>query len=358
MTLQDLEPIELVISKNINAEVVCSAIEKAAEKTNPPLTICKDGGPDVNPGVKLYKKKNNTKTVDTSDTAHKVGNLLKHELEEDPTWKRFSNLCTITKQKVQQTPVAYLMPPNQRSKMRFMNIEIPITWGEKIIEVLKNPEKLPKEHLPLIQQHFGWVLEMKKDIKWFVNLITIAQIARDEARYGIHPNIAKDVGNKLNALPYDLRAFQFAGKVIDFLQEQAEQSIAADQTLIGSTEPIESHFGKLKSISGDSNNEFTPLILGSLAFIGEMNVNIVAQALDVCRIKEVIKWTKENIGSTLLSQRRKYLKSKATKEFDFYDVIVHPMPGSSVPQIVININKQIESGQELVGSLLCGEGVA
>jgi hypothetical protein len=50
--------------------------------------------------------------------------LLKHELDDDPIWNEFARLASQTKRKVQQTPLAPLSPPNQRTKARYMNVDV------------------------------------------------------------------------------------------------------------------------------------------------------------------------------------------------------------------------------------------
>ena len=58
------------------------------------------------------------------DIKHKGATLLKGELDKDETWKAFTQKAAQTKSQVQQTALAFLSPPNQRTKARYMNLAI------------------------------------------------------------------------------------------------------------------------------------------------------------------------------------------------------------------------------------------
>lgn len=50
--------------------------------------------------------------------------ILKRELKNDDQWNEFIKLSTQTRQRVCQTALAALAPPNQRSKARYLNLDI------------------------------------------------------------------------------------------------------------------------------------------------------------------------------------------------------------------------------------------
>jgi hypothetical protein len=67
------------------------------------------------------------------DIKHKTAAILKQELHKDVTWQAFTRLAAHSKQQVQQTALAFLAPPNQRSKARYMNVEPLIGWGRRLL---------------------------------------------------------------------------------------------------------------------------------------------------------------------------------------------------------------------------------
>jgi hypothetical protein len=86
----------------------------------------------------------------------------------------------------------------------------------------------------------------------------------------------------------------------------AEQSSAArpGERLPGSTEILESSFGKLKSLEGDHQHSgFTQMVLSYAALLGETTTEVIGQALERVPIKQVWAWCRRHLGTTVQSQR-------------------------------------------------------
>ena len=119
--------------------------------------------------------------------------------------------------------------------------------------------------------------------------------------------------------------------LIDFFHEQSKV-VPVGQVWVGSSEIIESLFGKLKSLEQDqSKGGFTSLVLGVAACVGKVNGDIVSAAMRQVSTADVDAWTKERMGSTLLSKRRKAIgswrKKNRTKN------IMHEQAGVSLMDV-------------------------
>src|SRR5712691_13091860 len=127
---EEVEPIALFAVTQSNGEVVYQQLEERMKKTGVPREIISDQGPDVQAGMtKFCHDHQATSSID--DIKHQTAAVLKHELQDDPHWQAFTHLAAQTKNQVQQTSWAFLAPPNQRTKARYMNLEILIAWGSK-----------------------------------------------------------------------------------------------------------------------------------------------------------------------------------------------------------------------------------
>jgi hypothetical protein len=83
------------------------------------------------------------------------------------------------------------------------------------------------------------------------------------------------------------------------------------ETLVGSTEVLESSFGKLKRLQGDASaGGFTGLVLALGALVGPADEAQVRQALDAVPTKEAEGWVKRTLGATLHWLRRRILGEK------------------------------------------------
>ena len=113
----------------------------------------------------------------------------------------------------------------------------------------------------------------------------------------------------LESLDLNTDACQYAGMLLDFLHEQSKV-VPIGQVWIGSSEIIESLFGKLKCLEHDqSKGGFTSLVLGVAACVGKVDVDVVRAAIKKVRTADVDAWMQEHLGATLLSKRRKALGS-------------------------------------------------
>jgi hypothetical protein len=119
---EEVEPIALCPVRHSNGEVVYHQLEDSREKTGIPREILGDQGSDLKAGVERFCR-HHPQTSSIYDIKHKTAVVVEHELEEDPCWREFTHLAAQTKQRVQQTALAFLAPPNQRTKARYMNLE-------------------------------------------------------------------------------------------------------------------------------------------------------------------------------------------------------------------------------------------
>jgi hypothetical protein len=171
---------------------------------------------------------------------------------------------------------------------------------EKHFGGLKKSETALKELL----EKFGWVRSSEPMIKEISELLLIGGIVRHKIRTeGIHKKTAEELEKVLQELDVGNRADQFAGSILDFVAEQAKD---LDQIGLGSTEIIESGFGKLKQlIDEDTKDGFTSFVLSLSACMGKLDLDTIQAALRTCNKKQVQTWAAKHIGETIYSQRRR-----------------------------------------------------
>jgi len=317
LTLEDMQPLIIELHDKSSATTVCKALERAQKKIGKAVMVCADDGPDLRGGIELFCQKHGVGRV--FDIVHKIGTFLKRILEKDAEWQAFSTAAAGAKKKMQQTQAAHLAPPNQRTKSRFLNIDILVRWAIDILMALETPNH-PDKHL--LDQYCGWIHKFKALIERLKQLDFISQKTRQYIR---EHGICFRTGDLLEAmletemepLEFNVEACEYAGTLIDFLREQSKV-VPFSQVWIGSSEIIETLFGKVKCLEQDqSKSGFTSLVLGAAACVGKVDANLVKQALTQIKTADVDAWTNEQIGPTLLSKRRQALsawrKNKSTK---------------------------------------------
>jgi hypothetical protein len=165
---EDVEPITLEPVKESTGEVVYHQLKEAAKRTGVPREIISDHGPDLSKGIELFCQEH-PQTCAVYDIKHKTAALLKRELDQEPKWKGFIGQASQTQVSLQQTALAWLAPPNQRSKARYMNVGELIEWGKKVLEYgesqTKEPNREPPggDHQKLLEK-VGWLGEYREEL--------------------------------------------------------------------------------------------------------------------------------------------------------------------------------------------------
>jgi hypothetical protein len=119
----------------------------------------------------------------------------------------------------------------------------------------------------------------------------------------LYNKTAEELEQVLQNLDVGERANQFGGSLLDFITEQTKD---LEQTALGSTEIIESSFGKMKQLMDeDTKDGFTPFVLSLAACMGKLDLGIIQAALRTCHKKQVKAWAAANVGETVYSQRRR-----------------------------------------------------
>jgi len=318
LSFEDMEMLAMELHDESSEKNVCQALEKVQQKVGRVVMVCADDGPDLRSGIESFCSKHSVGRV--YDTIHKIGTFLKKRFESDSDWQAFSSAAAEAKKKMQQTSAAHLMPPNQRTKSRFLNIEILVRWGIDIMMALETPNHPDKE---LLEQYCGWVRRYKGLINRLKQFDLISKHVRQHIREnGLCSNtgarVEKLLGSVMELLEFSFEACQYAGSLIDFFVEQSK-IVPLGQVWIGSSEIIESLFGKLKCLEQDQHKGgFTALVLGAAACIGSLDVKIVREAMVNIKTRDVEAWADEQLGTTLLSKRRMALggwrKKKRSKK--------------------------------------------
>ena len=136
-----MELIDLVPMKNATKQTVAVCLEDAVAKTGVPRAILSDHGADLHGATETFRGQH-PETDELYDIKHKAACLLKARLEKDPRWKQFATLSGQTKFATQQTQLACLVPPSQRTKARFMNLGELVKWGRQTLALLDDPSPL------------------------------------------------------------------------------------------------------------------------------------------------------------------------------------------------------------------------
>lgn len=313
---EDVEPLVLEPVRKSTGEIVYQQLEATVKKTGVPRQIISDQGGDVKAGVEQFCAAHPA-TCAIYDIKHKTAAILKHELERDPAWQEFTQLCHQTKQQVQQTAVAFLRPPNQRAKARWMNLEPLLRWGSKTLAFLDSPpqERVPSCEGTVLDEKLGWLPRFRAQLQLWEDLLQLIAVTEHFVRtQGLQPDSALHLRRLLAPLALTPRTQQVRAQLLEFVAQEAAQAHPTER-LLGSSEVIESVFGKFKRLEDtQAKSGFTGLLLTISAMVSRTTREVVQQALETVPTKRVLEWCKATLGDSLHAQRKKAFGTQSKTE--------------------------------------------
>ena len=310
---EDVEPIALYPVTKSNGEMVYEQLEQTIEKTGVPRAIVSDHGSDLKAGIEKFCR-DHKETCFIYDIKHKTASILKKELKNDEAWAEFSRLASQTKRKVQQTDLFPFSSPNQRTKARYMNTDIFIRWGRKMLNLLEKRKNNGKKGK--LEERFGWVKKFDKDINEWEGILRIMKASEMFVRkQGIYNGICHDIKGIEEFEACTGRAEKVRKQILAFVAEE-EMKVRPEERLLGSSEVIESVFGKFKNIEKDqAKNGFTSLLLGLPAIVSKTTKEVLQRTMETVPVRKISEWCKKNIGQSAQSKRREnFAESKNETE--------------------------------------------
>jgi hypothetical protein len=301
---RDLEPIALVPMTGSTKQAVAACLEEAARRTGAPRVILDDHGADLHGGAEIFREAH-PQTVEVYDITHKAACLLKARLEGDERWRSYNTELGQAKVRIQQTELACLVPPSQRSKARFMNVGKLVAWGVGTLALLDDPERVGALGITSarLREKLGWLEGYREPLGEWSGYQAVIDGALDFVRRrGLYLGAGFDLAAALPAAAAS--AGELRAELIHFVRCESLKARLGER-LPGTTEVLESCFGQLKALEdGQSKSGFTGLVLSLGAMVSDWTAASVGEALERCRVRDVLDWCRRHLGQTVQSQRR------------------------------------------------------
>lgn len=308
---EDLHLVELRPGESWTCAEVDEALERASIETGVvPRVIVDDHGGDLRGGVKRFQERHE-QTIEIYDAKHKAACLLKRRLEQDPRWTRFHAQVGQTRCSVQQTELAFLAPPAARLKSRYMNLGPQLNWAVKTLAVLRAPPKVVLESVTpeRLKEKLGWVEGYAAEVEeWsqcqrVIDLV-VTKVNEQGVDHGLPLSLFRELKRIDAQTPLCRGGRELAEELIQFVRSQAAGAKAGERW-VGSTEVLESCFGKFKQLEKQqSRGGFTSLLLGFGSMLAKLTPESVREAMQASRTKDVKEWVAQTLGQTLFAKRK------------------------------------------------------
>lgn len=300
----DLHLVHLALMEHATQATVTQELEQAALRTGIPRQIGADQGSDLEGGVKLLQQRH-AGIAHVHDLAHQAANVLKSRWNNDPRWSEFVARLAQAAAKLRQTRAAHLLPPTVRAKARFMNVRPTLRFAGRVLRLLDATTPSARA-----EEQFGWLRDYREALANWTSEQAAAESAVTYVRtHGVNRDTAAALDQVWAEMELTPGAREVAARLRAAVAREGQQA-QAGETLVGSTEVLESTFGKLKRLEGSfSGDGFTSLSLILGALLGERTEQQVRQALDTIPKKTAESFAQRLLGTTVHTLRRLFIKT-------------------------------------------------
>jgi hypothetical protein len=302
LSLADLRLVALVPMEESTHALVDAELEKATARTGAPRVIVSDHATDLKKGVEDFRQRH-PGTAAVHDVAHYGANVLENRWEREPRWHEFVRRLSQGNQQMRHTTAAYLLAPTLRPKARFMNVGPLLRFASRVLRLLERPTPDGR-----VLEKYGWLLDYRAALTGWLEEHRLVQTTIERVRrHGVDGHTLAALEKSWGPLSDRPGTTMVAGHLRAYARRYGSQA-QEGETLAGSTEVLESSFGKLKRLQGDASaGGFTGLVLALGALTGQADESEVRKALDAVPGKEAEGWVQRTLGATMRWLRRQIL---------------------------------------------------
>lgn len=307
LAYEHMEPLAILVVTQSTGDIVAQQLDNLIALTGVPRVIAADGGSDLHSGIRTFLT-HHSATDYLYDMKHFTASVLRRLLSRDATWNEFTRLAAKTSKELQQTALASLIPPNQRSKSRYMNLEPLLLWATATLALLRK-HRVPYESLGLdrreVVKRLGWLRSFASPIEQWRQALQLTDLATKlVATEGYFEGVSRLLRRRLSGIATTALGRQVRTEIITFVLQQ-EAKVKQGERLVGSTEVLESLFGTFKRLEGNvRTGGFTQLALSIAAAVSPTTHHVIDEALRTVSCDDIRRWTEETLGPTVHSKRR------------------------------------------------------
>ena len=299
LVYKDVEVVTLTSKQGWDAEKIKDEIKIAEKKLGEILYSVSDKGTSIIKALDLCNIRH------IHDITHRISNIIKKIYKADIEFNEYIKALSNLRLQIQQSKIAHILPPQQRSKCRFMNIKPLSEWGLKAINLLgqeqkrKRKSKITKEIISKLE----WLSNKEPFIQEMQEIMDAV-----EKIFVLTKSNGLNKSNIIKCRKYLKPLKTQKGKILKqelnvYFNEVMNMGIT-DKKILCTSDIIESTFGKYKMFAGSNTmGGITDISLCIPAFTLNIETDEIKKIMENVNIKNVKKWTNEKIGNSLLKRR-------------------------------------------------------
>ena len=195
------------------------------------------------------------------------------------------------------------MSPSLRPQARYMNLASLLRWCQRILKLLARGTAGGGTTARAIAR-YGGMEEFRAVIgEWSRWEKTVRDSVGFVRTQGLSRGCEIDLEIHLNHRPSAERHRHLEVEMCNFVRGQSQHAKPGER-LVGSTEVIESVFGKWKNLERqESSSGITTLVLGLGSLLGHWSTDRIKHALEKTPVKHVVDWCARHLPPSIQSLR-------------------------------------------------------
>lgn len=289
----DMECLTLKASGSWKGEEIRAVIEDLSLRIGTIKYAVADMGNSIRKALRL------SSVPHVEDVNHKLSWFIKELYKDDKGFNAYTKQLSYLRGVLGFSDLSHILPPQQRMNSRYMNLKPIFEWWMAVLSILENPSEKEK---------MSFVKEYEVLIKDTCQLVGIANNIQEILKNNGLSEKTKEECLKLFERATASRTLKFKGMVSEFL-ENTVQSVSGSNSILCSSDILESSFGKYKNyISDNISVGITDLSLCIAAFGSKLEQGEIKDAMESVKVSRIKEWGAANIGHTQTKKRQESLK--------------------------------------------------
>ncbi len=308
VTLEDCECIEAIILEEVNGPIIEEKLAEVFAKAGNPAVIIRDGGKDLEKGIKLWKVAHCPRCEVVYDLGHRVARILKAYLEKLAAFQNMAKLLTEGARKIGLSDYAFLKPPALRMRGQYMSLTKLFDWAQRVAPLFSGTSKWRTnpiaaklaQFLPGFGAHRPFLVRLSKLLKAVEEVLSLLKKSGLNQKTAAQARCILEGLSKRNPVRKKMEEW-----LTQTLQAQCRLSIG-QMPLIVSSDIIESLFGKFKALrERGGSRDFNRLVALIPALCGQQSLEKIQQCLLQAPHTKLKVWQSSSVPQTQGQLRRK-----------------------------------------------------
>ena len=294
------------VAESFDSRKICDALTRAAGRIGAePKYVITDNASVMKKGVGLSGYSHHL------DVSHSLGMVLERCYKNEEDFTEYCKQMSNAKFCHNMKGVAYLLPPNQRTVARFLNIGSWVEWSKLVLDNMWHLSPAERQTLSFVPRHMSLIQELSEVTA------CVKQIERELKDNGLSRDTACTCKRMIRDSLLrcgNARMGKVAFALIRYIDSEA--GLVGNETHNISSDILESSFGILKAMKSPNKlYGVTAMILHIPAYQRLCNLNDtkdydLARHLVNTRCKDIERWKRENLPKNLVHKRNMTLSKK------------------------------------------------